>query len=400
MSERSPDDDDERGMRRALALARRGAGRVSPNPQVGAVVVGAGGEPLGEGWHRAAGEAHAEVEAIHAAEEAHDAEALAAATLYVTLEPCTHYGRTPPCTDLILEKGLPRVVVGMADPHAKAAGGAERLREAGVSVRVGVLGAACRRQNEAFAHHVRTGRPLVTLKQAQTLGGRVATASGDSRWITAAPARRRVHRWRSETDAVLVGAGTAASDDPRLTVRDPEPLDDEQPAVDRTAAAYQPRRLVLDRTGRLASSLTLFSDAHAARTTAVVGEERRSPPYAEALRDAGGRVLHAPEEDEHLDLEALLDRLGAPPGEDTPPVQSLFVEAGPGLATALVRRDLVDRYYLFIAPRLLGAGTPAVGALGDGGRPFARIADARSFADHTWESVGPDVLFKGFRRAV
>jgi diaminohydroxyphosphoribosylaminopyrimidine deaminase/5-amino-6-(5-phosphoribosylamino)uracil reductase len=397
---RRSEQDDERWMRRALALAKRGAGRVSPNPLVGAVVVGSCGEQLGEGEHRAAGEAHAEVNAIRAAEEAHGAGVLTEATLYVTLEPCTHHGRTPPCTDLILEKGISRVVVGMADPHPAAAGGIRRLREAGVAVRTGVLGAACRRQNEAFAHHVRTGRPLVTLKQAQTLGGQVATATGDSRWITAKPARRRVHRWRNEADAVLVAAGTAAADDPRLTVRDPEPLDEEAPAADRTAAAHQPRRVVLDRTGRLSATLNLFSDAHAARTTAVVGEARSLPSYAEALRDAGGRLQRAPERAGHLDLNVLLERLGSPSEENVPLVQSLFVEAGPGLATALIRQDLVDRYFLFVAPKLLGTGTPAIGALGEEAAPHERIASARTFAEHSWETVGPDVLFKGFRREV
>ena len=380
----------ERWMRRCLALARRGAGRTSPNPMVGAVVARAPGErrkeprPLGEGWHRAAGRPHAEAEAIRAAEEAHGSAALRQATLYVNLEPCAHHGRTPPCADLILRKGIPRVVVGGRDPHAEAAGGIERLREEGVDVAVGVLGNACRRLNEAFACRVERGRPLVTLKQAQTLDGRVATRGGESRWISGEAARTRVHRWRRQVDAVLVGRGTAASDDPRLTVRH----------VDLSEEEEQPRRLVLDRTGELAPSLRLFSDAHAARTTAVVGAGRPVPPYAGALRRAGGRLWRVTETGGHLDLGALLGRLGAPP-DDESPVQSLLVEAGPGLATALVRRDLVDRYGLFVAPRLLGTGTPAVGD-----RDAEAMADTLDFAEHTWETVGPDVLFKGYRRPV
>jgi diaminohydroxyphosphoribosylaminopyrimidine deaminase/5-amino-6-(5-phosphoribosylamino)uracil reductase len=369
----------ERWMRRCLELARRGAPR--PNPMVGAVVVDARGERLGEGWHRAAGKAHAEVNALR---DAGAATSLREATLYVNLEPCTHHGRTPPCTDLILDKGVGRVVVGMRDPHEAASGGVERLRAAGVEVTVGVRGKECRRLNEAFARRVRTGRPLLTLKQAQTLGGRVATRTGDSRWISSEEARRRGHRWRRQSGAVLVGSGTAASDDPRLTVRH----------VDLGPHEEQPRRLVLDRAGRLAPSLRLFSDAHAARTTAVVGERRDAPPYVEALRRAGGQVLRVKERDGHLDLGALLDRLGTPP-DGGRPVQSLFVEAGPGLATALFEQDLVDRYYLFVAPRLLGTGTPTVGD-----REAEAMTDARGFAEHTWETVGGDALFKGFRRPV
>lgn len=384
----SAHENDERWMRRCLRLAQRGAGRVSPNPMVGAVLVGADGEAvLGEGAHERFGGPHAEV---HALDDAGAVAGLDAATLYVNLEPCAHHGKTPPCADLILEKGIGRVVVGMADPHAEAAGGTERLRAGGVDVTAGVLEKKCRRLNEAFAHHVATGRPLLTLKQAQTLTGQVATANGDSRWISGDAARQRVHRWRRESDAVLVGSGTAAADDPRLTVRHVE-----------AAAAEQPRRLVLDRTGRLPPALKLFSDAHAARTTAVVGTEQPAPGYAEALRDAGGGLLRVPERDGHLDLGALLDRLGSAER----PVQSLFVEAGPGLATALFRQDLVDRFFLFIAPKLLGVGTPAVGtpavgALGIDAMSIDAMDDALGFADHMWETVGGDVLFKGYRRPI
>jgi diaminohydroxyphosphoribosylaminopyrimidine deaminase/5-amino-6-(5-phosphoribosylamino)uracil reductase len=262
-----------------------------------------------------------------------------------------------------------------------------------------VLGPACRRLNEAFAHHTRTGRPLVTLKQAQTLTGQVATRTGDSQWISGKAARRRVHRWRRETDAVLVGSGTARADDPRLTVRDPEPLEGapsaEAPFEDAPSVQPQPRRLVLDRAGTLPSSLNLFSDAHAARTTAILGKGAAAPAYAGALREAGGGLLRVRERGGHLDLGALLDHLGTPPEGAGAPVQSLLVEAGPGLATALWRQDLVDRFYLFVAPRLIGVGTPAVRALGVG-----EMSDALTFADHEWKTVGPDVLFKGFRRVV
>jgi len=379
--------DAERWMRRALDLARRGAGHVSPNPMVGAVLVGPDGDVLGEGWHGEFGGPHAEVWAVLDAEKKHGAEALREATLVVTLEPCSHHGKTPPCADLIVEKQIPRVIVGMRDPFPKVDGsGIERLRAHGVDVTVGVLEAECKRLNEAFVHHVRTGRPLVTLKIAQTLDGSVATASGDSQWISGEEARRLVHRWRAELDGVLVGSGTARADDPALTVRHA------WPGRRSGLAGRQPVRVVLDRTGTLPADLQLFTDEHAAKTIAAVGKET-TPNYADAFQQRGGVVLPVPERDGHLDLEALLQQLGVGVGMHQP-VQSLLVEAGPGLATALFRYDLVDRFALFIAPKLIG-GRRAVDNLF-----IERMADARTFETHRWEAVGPDLLFVGYARAV
>src|SRR5690606_28475973 len=193
---RSPTDDAL--MQRCLDLAARGAGHASPNPLVGAVLVSPDGEVLGEGWHRAWGGPHAEVEAVRDAEARGHAGRLAEATLYVSLEPCSHHGKTPPCTDLVLERRIPRVVVAHEDPFPEVAGrGLRRLRAAGVDVAVGVLAREARRLNEAFLRHVTTGRPLVTLKWAQTLDGQVATASGDSRWVSSEESRALVHRWRA-----------------------------------------------------------------------------------------------------------------------------------------------------------------------------------------------------------
>lgn len=376
----------DRWMDRALALARRGAGAVSPNPLVGAVIVGPDGEVWGEGWHRRYGGPHAEVWAVRDAEQNGLAERLHEATLFVTLEPCSHHGKTLPCADLVIEKGVRRVVVAHEDPFPAVAGrGIERMRAAGVEVEVGVREREARRLNEAFLKHVATGRPLVTLKTATTLDGQVATASGDSRWVTSPEARALVHRLRAEADAVLVGSGTARADDPALTVRD-APLADGQ---------TQPLRVVLDRTGVLPPTLRLFTDG-AAPTLAVVAEDTE-PAYADALRQSGGRVLGISERDGHLDLGALLDCLGA--GEGLPdgarPVQSVLIEAGPGLATALLRQNLVDRVLWFVAPKLIGVGTPAVGDLGT-----ERMADALAFMEATWETVGPDVLLRGFLRDI
>lgn len=368
-------------MHRCLTLAAKGAGAASPNPMVGAVLVAPDGTALGEGYHARYGEAHAERAAIDAVRAAHGADALRDATLYVNLEPCSHHGKQPPCSDLIVETGIPRVVIGMIDPYPVVAGrGVQRLRAHGVEVTVGVLEAACRRLNEAFVHHVATGRPLVTLKTAQTLDGRVATRTGDSRWVTGTEARTLVHQWRAALDGVLVGAGTARADDPRLTVRHVE--------------GRQPQRFVLDRTGNLPPALTLFTDAHAAHTTAFVAEGAR-PAYRSALTAAGGTVVPMPEVDGHLHLPAVLDYLGAQGGLHARPLQSLLVEAGPGLATALLQHDLADRYVAFLAPKVLGTGVPAVGDLG-----ILQMADALTFAETNWETVGGDLLFRGYRRAV
>lgn len=373
----------ERWMRRCLTLAKRGAGTVSPNPMVGAVLVGPDGTKLGEGAHQQYGDAHAEVRAIRAVEQKHGAEALRAATLYVNLEPCIHHGKTPPCTDLIVEKEIPRLVIGMIDPFPEVAGrGVQHLRESGVAVEVGVLEAECKRLNEAFMHRLQTGRPLVTLKIAQTLDGHIATSTGDSQWISGEASRTLVHQWRSELDGVLVGRGTARSDNPRLTVRHVE--------------GRQPARLVLDRRGALPADLNLFTDDFAAHTTAVVGAGRERPSYAERLHDAGGHVLRVSETAaEHLDLRALLDRLGTDGGRGDAPMQSLLVEAGPGLATALFRQDLVDRFYCFVAPKLIGDGMPSLRSFG-----IDQMADAHTFADQRWEEVGDDMLFRGYVRAV
>ena len=383
-----PATDDERWMDRALALADRGAGTTSPNPMVGAVLVSPAGEVLGEGHHQRYGGPHAEVHAVRSATAAHGAEALRTATLYVTLEPCSHHGKTPPCADLVLACGIPRVVVGMEDPFPAVAGrGIARLRAAGVKVEVGVREAACWRLNEAFVTRVTEGRPLVALKWAQTLDGHVATRTGSSQWISSRPSRALVHRWRAEADAVLVGAGTARHDDPALTVRH-VPLADGQP---------QPLRVVLDRTGTLPPDLQLFTDAHAARTVAVVAEGS-TPLYGEALSAAGGLVLPTPTVERdgqpHLDLLALLRALAAGPGAHLP-VQGVLVEPGPGLATALLQADLVDRLYAFVAPKLVGGdGRKAVGPLG-----VREMAEALTFAEARWEPVGSDGLLRAYRRA-
>lgn len=375
----SPESEVARWMRHCLSLAARGAGGVSPNPLVGAVVLGVDGAVLGEGWHAQYGGAHAEVRAIGAAEAAAGPSALEEATLVVNLEPCAHVGKTPPCTDLILEKRIPRVVVGMRDPFPMVDGqGIRKLTQAGVEVSVGILEPDCRRLNEAYLRHLRTGRPLVILKMAQSLDGSVATSLGDSRWVSGEESRALVHRWRSEVDAVLVGSGTAAADDPSLTVRHVE--------------GRQPLRIVLDRAGALPPNLKLFSDDAVPRSIAVTGPEAR-PAYGPGLLARGGRLLRVAERAGHLDLAELLGTLGKPGTIDERPVQSILIEAGPRLATALFSQDLVDRFYLFVAPKLVGSGRPTLGELS-----VERMNEALTFSESRWERVGEDLLFRGYRR--
>lgn len=373
------DSPDSTYMARCLELARNAAGRVSPNPMVGCVIVDVDGAVIGEGRHERYGGPHAERNAISdAVGRGHEAR-LPRSTLYVNLEPCNHHGSTPPCTDIILETGIPRVVVGTPDSNPVVDGsGIRRLRDAGVDVRTGVMAEACYRLNEAFFVHIRTGRPLVTLKLAQTLDAQIATQSGDSKWISGIESRTIVHRWRAEMDAVLVGRGTALADDPSLTVRH----------VD----GGQPYRIVLDRRGSLPATLNLFSDSLASKTIAVLGREATQPDYARLLRNAGGHVMHAPVKEGHLDLATVLEMLGR--GDNgIPVIQSILVEAGSTLATAHLRQDVVDRLFIFISPRLIGSGLPAVGSLG-----IDRVSDAIEFADVEWTPVGADLLFQGYLR--
>ena len=373
------DIDHDRWMKTCLDLAERGAGLVSPNPMVGAVLVGTDGTMLGQGWHREYGGPHAERHAILDAERRYGSEALENATLYVNLEPCVHFGKTPPCTDVILEKKIPRVVVGTTDPFPAVAGrGIDRLRENGVEVTTGVLENECRRFNEAFIRHVQTGKPLVLLKLAQTLDSKVSGESGEPRWISGEASRRLVHHLRATMDGVLVGTETARLDDPALTVRHVE--------------GRNPVRVVLDRTGRLQEDLKLFSDENAARTIVVTSEDVQ-PGYEDQLVRRGGRVVRVPQDHGMLDLEAVLEVLGREGGWEGRPVQSLLVEGGPALATSLLRSDLVDRLYLFIAPRLLGSGHAAFGFLGP-----REMSETLGFVEHHWQAVGEDILFRGYLR--
>lgn len=327
-------------MRRALALAERGWGQTAPNPMVGAVVV-RDGVAVGEGWHGQYGGAHAEVDALRAA-----GERARGATLYVSLEPCNHDGKTPPCTDAILAAGVGRVVVACEDPNPVAQGGAGRLREAGVEVLVGVEESAARELNAPFFHALRSDRPFVQLKLALSLDGALADHSRMPGWLTGDEARRAVHHLRAGADAIAVGIGTVLADDPELTVRHaPSPR-------------VAPTRVVFDTSARLPRTSRLARSS--ADVPVVVVCWAPEPAHAAALEHTGVTLLHAATSRDAL--VALRER----------GVRSVLVEGGATLAAALIQEALVDRLIIFRAPLVLGGG--ALNAFGSA--PPTRAEDA------------------------
>ena len=363
-------------MQLALARARRASGRTFPNPAVGAIVV-RGERVLGAGETQPPGSAHAEVRAIRQAQRRHGERALHGATLAVTLEPCGHHGRTPPCTDAIRAAGIARVWVGARDPHPLVSGrGIRALRRAGIEVVSDVCAAECAYQHRGFFSVQERGRPWVALKLAATLDGRIATARGESRWITGEAARAFAHRLRAAADAVMIGSGTAIADDPALTVRDAAG------SVERA-----PIRVVVD--GALATPprLALYRDEQATRTWLVTAHGH--PARAVAARTAhGARALEAPRRGRHLDLaQALAQLAGAG-------LTQILVEGGGGLAAALLRARLVDELHWFVAPSLLGGDArPAVGALG-----LAKLSQRIGFEIADMRRLGMDLYVHALTR--
>lgn len=361
--------DDLKWMRTALREAVKGAGHVSPNPMVGCAIVSSQGKLLAKGYHERYGGPHAEINTLSKIRDERD---LIDSTVYVTLEPCAHYGKTPPCAQALAELPIRRVVVAHIDPNPKVSGkGIDMLRASSIRVDVGLLREEAESLNVFFLHHVTSGRPYITLKVAQSLDGYTAAPDGSSKWITGEAARARVHEWRAVYDAVMVGRDTAEADNPRLTVRH--------------VAGRQPKRIVIDGPGELPSDLHLFSDVHADKTIRI-GWNRSEDPILSLLSGNAfsGTVLTVGKHDGHSDLNEAVDRLGAMN------IMSVLVESGGTLATALLRHRLVDRVHWFIAPTFLGGGKRSVLGLG-----IDRLQESLDLRTVSVEQVGRDILVTG-----
>jgi len=356
-------------MMMALELAERGRGRTSPNPMVGAVLV-RDGEVVGRGYHARAGDDHAEIVALKDA-----GERVRGATLYVNLEPCCHHGRTPPCVDAVVEAGVKRAVVAMVDPSDKVDGkGIAELRQAGIDVEVGLLAEEADRLNEVFIKYVTTGRPFVFLKVAMSLDGRIATGTGDSKWITCEESRARVHQLRDQVDAVLVGCGTVAEDDPELTTRLPD------------GDGKNPVRVILDGKANMPIDARVLAEGSAGVSWVVVGESAESD-RVEKLRESGAEVVVLADSDGRIDFDVVLRELGRRE------ITSLLIEGGKGVFTEALRSGSVDKVLAFVAPVILGGDGrfSAVGELG-----VEEISDGLKLRDVSVKRIGDDVLIEGY----
>ena len=344
-------------MARALSLAERGLYTTTPNPRVGCVIV-KDGTVLGEGWHQRAGLPHAEVNALaDAVAHGHDPRG---ATLYVTLEPCNHTGRTPPCTDAVIAAGIGRVVAALADPNPLAAHGAQKLRAAGIAVDVGLMADEAREQNIGFVARMTRGWPWVRMKVAASLDGRTALMNGESQWITGEDARADGHRWRARACAILTGIGTVRQDDPQLTVR----------AVE---TPRQPRPIIVDRHGETPAAAKALAGGNALIVTAG----GRNPAWPD-----GVEVLTLADADGRVDLGAMMREFGARG------INELHVEAGGRLNAALLAAGLVDELLLYLAPCVIGDPARGVADFREG---LARLADRVPLAIHAVDRVGADL---------
>lgn len=367
--------EDTKWMKKALKLAEKGKGYVSPNPLVGCVIVSDDGDMIGSGFHERFGGPHAEINALNSVS---DKTNLIDATVYVTLEPCSHYGKTPPCAIALSKLPIKRVVVASVDPNPAVNGkGISILREANKEVETGLLDKESQKLNESFIHYQRFHRPFVTLKIAQTLDGYIAAPDGDSKWISGKEARTLVHKWRSESDAVMIGRNTALLDNPRLTVRHVE--------------GPQPYRIVIDGDYRLPRDLNLFTDQYEQRTIVVTHNKERYDEVADPMLSIlqsnyfRGQTVLVSKDEGHSDLEQAFQKLA------DLEIASILIEAGSSLASALIRKNLVDKLQLFIAPKMLGGGTRSVLGLG-----VQHMNEIIEFKNQNWEKVGEDMLFTGY----
>ncbi len=350
-------------METALQLAMKGVGKTSPNPAVGAVIVKRG-RVIGRGYHKRAGGPHAEVNAIK------DAGNAAGADMYVTLEPCDHSGKTPPCTDAIISTGIKRVFIGARDPNPSVSGrGIRRLRSHGIEVRSGILREDCTSINEAYNKYITTRIPFVTLKLAATIDGRIATSTGESKWITGEPARKEVHRMRSKTDGVMVGIGTVLSDDPLLTTR--------------YVRGGVPVRIVADTNLKIPLDSRLLGEGG---RVVIATTRRASLGKARELEGMGAEVLFIPAAREGVSIGKLLATLGRME------ITSLLIEGGPRIAASALREGVVDKVVIFFSPRIIGGdGIPMIGRLGT-----KRLNDSLALKELAFRKIGKDTIAEGY----
>lgn len=358
--------DDEEWMRRSLRLAEKGRGRTSPNPMVGAVLV-KNGRMVGEGYHAKAGEDHAEIIALRqAGEEARGA------TLYLNLQPCTHYGKTPPCAPVVIRSGVKRIVIGMEDPNPLVKReGVESLREAGLEVEVGLREKECRRLNEAYCKYIMKKEPFIILKVAATLDGRIAARDGDSKWISGETSRRFVHRLRDQVDGVLVGIGTVLRDDPMLTAR--------------IRAGRNPFRIILDSRLRMPEEARVI--AVSPSKTIIATTEAAPKDKIERLERRDVRILVLDSKEGRVSLRSCLSRLGEME------MMTLLVEGGSEINGSFLDEGLIDKLLLFLSPKLIG-DTQAVGIFG--GRGAVNLKQAILLRELKTRRIGEDILVEGY----
>lgn len=357
--------DDSYYMRIAIHLARRGIGKTSPNPMVGAVIV-ANGKIIGQGYHKKCGDHHAEINAINSAKKN-----IKGSTFYITLEPCSHYGRTPPCVDALIQENPGRVVVGSLDPNPEVNGkGVKILRSKGIKVDVGICESECMQLNEHYFKFIKTGMPYITVKYAQTLDGRIATKSGDSQWISSEASRRYVHRLRSMNQGIMVGAGTVVADNPQLTVRH--------------VRGKNPFRIIVDSKLRIPIKSYVLTDANVCLT--IIATTSSAPTVKiTAIKKLGVEVWVARKErNGRVSLRDLLKKLGKRE------IVSVLVEGGSEVITSLLKANLVDKMIIPIAPKIIGKGLEAIGDL-----KINKINNAIKFSSFKTMKKGDDIIFEG-----
>lgn len=361
-------DIDEIWMRRALRLARKGIGRTNPNPMVGCVIV-KDDRVIGEGYHHKAGEPHAEIMALRSATES-----VKGSTVYVTLEPCSHYGRTPPCADALVSAGVSRVVAALKDPNPKVSGdGLARLKSAGIDVSCGILESEAFQLNEIFIKYITTGMPFTLLKCAMSLDGKIATRTGDSKWISGEKSRAQVHKIRTEYRAIMVGIGTVLNDNPHLTSR-------------KSGYSRDPIRVIADGLAETPTDcLAILEESYSPCLIAVTKDAPQS--RIDALQEAGAEVLVLPGSGHHLDLKALMSHLASRE------IDSVLIEGGGNLAAAALNAGIVDKVLFFYAPKIIGGKEAITPVEGEG---VSFVQDAIHLDRITVRRFGEDVAIQGY----